>query len=147
MHGILWERVLDQLGPSWSKVRFLRRQNTAKRRPSWPSWSKLAFLDQLGPSWSRTPCPTVLPAPLAFATENRSDLRLRFWCSQLLTWSHKQGGHPQSGPQFKICVRSDKLQSYHWGQKDCLVIASVLCVRKKSPRGKATASSNESYLT
>ena len=40
-------------GPTWSKLvkgAFLSRQKTAKRRPTWPSWSKLAFL---GPTWSK----------------------------------------------------------------------------------------------
>ena len=60
VHGILWERVLDQLGPSWSKVLFQEgkaQQNDdqlGQVGPTWPCW------DQLGPSWSRTPCPTVL---------------------------------------------------------------------------------------
>ena len=65
VHGILWERVLDQLGPIWSKVLFQAgktQQNDdqlGQVGPSWPSW------DQLGPSWSRTPCPTVLRALLS----------------------------------------------------------------------------------
>ena len=55
VHGTLWKRVLDQLGPSWSEVAFPRgktQQNDSQLvqvGPTWPSWEKVC------PSWSRTP--------------------------------------------------------------------------------------------
>ena len=57
-------------GPSWSKVvqgAFLRRQNTAKRRPTWPSWSKLALL---GPTWSK-----LVPYTLSHRTPRTPERR------------------------------------------------------------------------
>ena len=55
-------------GPTWSKLvkgACLRRQNTAKRRPTWPSWSKLAFL---GPTWSK-----LVPYTLSHRTPRTPD--------------------------------------------------------------------------
>ena len=60
VHGILWERVLDQLGQRCcsKKAKYNKmKTNLAKVGPAWPYW------DQLGPSWSRTPYPTVLRTP------------------------------------------------------------------------------------
>ena len=47
VHGILWYKVMGQLGPSWSKVLFqegMRQQNDDRLGqvgPTWPCWDKL----------------------------------------------------------------------------------------------------------
>ena len=70
-------------GPTWSKLvkgAFLCRQSTAKRRPTWPSWSKLAFL---GPTWSK-----LVPYTLSHRTPRTPEFGFFFWGGECRFYFH-----------------------------------------------------------
>ena len=96
-------------GPTWSKFvkgAFLRRQNTAKRRPTWPSWSKLAFL---GPTWSK-----LVPYTLSHRTPRTPDQNLGTNCVTV-RWRHA-GGPVDNGNGIRK-LGADRLEASETNRK------------------------------